>query len=311
MNYNLYTNNDHSNECGMSLHDSTYSVINSSPKISPASGGGQHHTDYDIVFRNKRCYRDDVNESIPGSVTDDDSNSSSRTVGSSRESSLTVTSGDIDDLKGSKQKNRPLSEAISKEDFGRNIRLRFLQHQQQLKEHRSSADVYMLEDATKNLSRYSTMSPSVSPKQFASNITNHSSNPFISSESIACYPNPQHYNMGSSNYLHLADKSLTNCANYQMMQPFQSQQAAIQRVNYANMCRLGCDQCLTGSPYVPCHPYLMYSPHLATLNNPQYWECDPSSFANPLLFQSHTNLSSFLSAPPQMRQQNGRKVIIS
>lgn len=235
--------------------------------------------------RNGSCYNseDSAHESTgTGSMTDEDSNSSSRTLGSHDSSSLTVTSsGDFDEKLQSHplpppppppqpRRPRPLSEAIGKDDLNA-IRLRTMSQPSHVKEHRTSADVYMLEDVTKNLSRYTTLSPSVSPKQQQQQYS----------------PSTQQYDpyLGSSNYLHMADKSLA-CANYQLMQPYnqtaaiaiqqQQQRAAAVAANYANICRLNCDQCVTGSPYVPCHPYLLYGGHLTSTS--PYWECDPSSF---------------------------------
>ena len=231
-------------------------------------------------------------------LEDNDSNSSTQTLDSFHDSA-TLTSSDIDDpnWKGYKTKPiRPLSESISVDDFN-SIRLRPTSNHQ-LKDHRTSADVYLLENANKNIPRYSAISPSASPKQLCSQNTQFNSNTYFGADSLShLYPNtnfPGHFQM--------LDKSLNNLSSYQMMQP-----NAFQRANYPNLCRLGCDHCL---PVLSCHPSL-YDPHLS-INGSQYWDFTSSSVPNSLFLSNNANLTahqpSTYASQTQLGQLPTRKV---
>ena len=263
---------------------------------SGQSGNAGHHL-------SRNSFREAANSSeasVNSNSEDNDSNSSSRTLEYSQDSS-TLISLDEPKWKGNKSHSRPLSETVSADDFNP-VRLRSLSHLQQLREHRTSADVYLLEEAAKNIPRYAALSPSPSPKHFG---PNSQYNPAQCNPYYGIDPLGSMYANAFSSHMH--EKSLSNLANYQMMQPAAFQQ----RPNSANLCRLGCDHCIPG--YMSCHSSLAYDPHLG-LNNSQFCDCGASSVPNSLLLASNPNLLAHPLYAPQTHlghsQLPTRKVLL-
>lgn len=254
--------------------------------------GSKGHFGYRQLARNNSYHE---SRSLPGDpiVDDNDSNSSSRTLGSSQESA-TLTSSDTDDPnwkqagdggcggKSSGSKRRSKSEAPLSGD-NRNhppVRLRSHSHLQQLREHRTSADVYLLEDAARNVPRYT---PSASPKQQYGVPGGQYGAAYYGGDPLS---NSLYSNIYAA---HLQEKSLSHLANYQMMQP--SAPYHQRSSNYANMCpRLGCEHC-TLPGYMPCHSSFLYEQQMGLTSAPFWDYAAATGMPNAILLANHPLLT--------------------